>query len=69
MALDEPDSEDETQEVGGIVFCMTKSLYQIIGEVSVGLSYMGFTITSERPYSAPMEHGGCGSCSGDSCSI
>ena len=51
MALDEPDDEDETQEVGGITFCMTKDLYQMIGEVSVGLSYMGFTISSERPYS------------------
>ena len=64
MALDEPDDEDETQEVGGITFCMTKDLYQMIGEVSVGLSYMGFTISSERP-----QGHGCSGCSGDSCSI
>ena len=70
MDLDEPDDEDETQEVGGITFCMTKDLYQMIGEVSVGLSYMGFTISSERPYSASAPQGhGCSGCSGDSCSI
>ena len=70
MALDEPDDEDETQKVGGITFCMTKDLYQMIGEVSVGLSYMGFTISSESPYSASAPQGhGCSGCSGDSCSI
>lgn len=69
MALDDADDNDVSEEADGIVFCMTKELYEAIGNISVDLSYLGFAITSERPV-PDMGGGSCscgGGCSGCGC--
>ena len=49
MALDDADDNDVSEEIGGVTYCMTKELYEAIGNISVDLSYLGFAIVSERP--------------------
>ena len=50
MALDDADDNDVSEEIGGVTYCMTKELYEAIGNISVDLSYLGFAIVSECPY-------------------
>ena len=45
---------------------MQKELYEKVGAVSVDLGYMGFSVTTERPFADPGQSG-CSSCGG-SCS-
>ena len=61
MALDDADDNDVSEEIGGVTYCMTKELYEAIGNISVDLSYLGFAIVSERP--VPDMGGSC-SCGG-----
>ncbi len=63
MALDDAAEGDETEVLDGITFCMQKDLYDKVGAVSVDLGYMGFSITTERPFADPGQSG-CSSCGG-----
>ena len=63
MALDDASDGDETEVLEGITFCMQKELYEKVGAVSVDLGYMGFSITTERPFADPGQSG-CSSCGG-----
>lgn len=65
MALDEPDTNNDiTEDVGGMVFCMEKSLYETVGNVTIDLGAFGFQIGTERPYQAQYEEGASCSCGG-----
>ena len=66
MALDDASDSDETEVLDGITFCMQKDFYEKVGAVSVDLGYMGFSITTERPFADPGQSS-CSSCGG-SCS-
>lgn len=66
LALDEPGDEDARFEQDGFAFCINKELLQQVKSVSIDLSYLGFTVTSEVPL--PSAGGSsCGGCCG-SCS-
>jgi len=64
MAIDAADENDVSEVIDGIVFCMAKRLYEMVGEVSIDLGYMGFAITTQMPFQAPEGSGGSCSCSG-----
>ncbi len=62
MALDSSTPEDMIEEVAGITYCISPDLSAMTGEISLDVSYMGFTLTPE----IPLPGGACGStgCSG-----
>jgi len=69
MTLDKADAEyDVSEEVDGIVFCMTKPLFAMVGNVTVDVSGTGFVVRTDHPFVlGPSDHscgGSCGSCSG-----
>ncbi len=63
MALDEPGEDDVTETLDGVTFCMQKDLFEKVGSVAVDLGYMGFSITTERPFADPGQSG-CSTCGG-----
>ena len=65
MALDEANDADVTETLEDMTFCMARELSEQTGEMSLDVSYMGFTLTPEHP----LENtgGGCSSC-GSGCS-
>lgn len=69
MALDESNDQDMTEELNGITFCVAKTLFEKVGNISIDLGYMGFHIQTEFPYADSKAHSSCSSCGGGSCSI
>ncbi len=71
MALDKAnEGVDLTEEVNGIVYCMTPELAEMTGAVTLDVSYMGFMLQTERqlPGGGSCGSGGCSGCgSGGSC--
>lgn len=64
LALDEPGETDERMEESGFSFCIDKDLLDQVKGVSIGISYMGFTLDPEVPLAGSGgECGTCGSCS------
>lgn len=61
MALDEANDQDVTETLEGMTFCMARELSEKTGEMSLDVSYMGFTLTPEHPLEMG---GGCSSCGG-----
>lgn len=59
MALDEPDENDVTESVGGILYCMEKDLARMTGSVRLDLSCMGFQLVPERPLNRFLQPGAC----------
>lgn len=64
MALDEPDSQDQTEEQGGYTFCMGKELVKEVQGAKIDLTYMGFAVDPVVPFASASSGGGCGSCGG-----
>ncbi len=65
LALDAPGDDDEVFEEAGYTFCMNKDLFAQTGDISVDVSYMGFSVESANPIGGG---GGCSGCpSGGSC--
>lgn len=64
MALDEASGDDETEEIEGVTFCMTKDLFAKTGAATIDLGPMGFQITTEHPFAEAGGEGGCSSCGG-----
>ncbi len=64
MALDPASDIDEVEEINGITYCIAKPLAAQTGNISVDISYMGFTLTPEHPL--PSSGSSCcsGGCSG-----
>ena len=69
LVLDNPTEDDAVLEDSGFSFCMTKSLLQQIGGLTVDLSYMGFTLEPDNPLPKKVSGGCSGCCSscGGSC--
>ena len=66
LALDEPNENDDTFDQGDFTFVIEKPLMEQAKSVKIDISYMGFTVTSEVPFSSG--ESACGSCSTGSCS-
>lgn len=62
LALDEPGESDDIMEEAGFRFCIDKELLDQVKGVSIGISYMGFTLDPEVPLASAGDSGGCGSC-------
>ena len=62
LALDEPLDSDDVIEEAGFRFCINKELLAQIKGVSIGISYMGFTLDPEVPLASSGDSGSCGSC-------
>ncbi|MDL2210606.1 IscA/HesB family protein [Desulfovibrio sp. OttesenSCG-928-O18] len=60
LALDAPGDDDKVEEIGNYTFCIEKDLFEATGDITIDLSYMGFSIESANPLAGG---GGCG-CSG-----
>lgn len=65
LALDKPGEDDVTAEQGGFTFCINKALFEKVGNVSIDMGGMGFTIVTEIPLPAPAG-GGCSGCGSSS---
>ena len=63
LALDEAGTTDMTMEQSGFSFCIAKNLWEEIGAVSIDLSYMGFSLESEKPLPGASASG-CSACGG-----
>lgn len=61
MALDEANDQDVTETLEDTLFCMAKELFDQTGDMTIDLSYMGFTLTPEKPLEMG---GGCSTCGG-----
>ena len=62
LALDEPLDSDDVIEEAGFRFCIDKELLAQVKGVSIGISYMGFTLDPEVPLASSGDSGSCGSC-------
>ena len=66
LALDAPGGDDEVFEQAGYSFCINMDLFGQTGDISVDVTYMGFSVESANP----MGGGGggcCGCASSGSC--
>ncbi|MBP3731065.1 MAG: IscA/HesB family protein [Mailhella sp.] len=57
LALDEPGEDDSVLTDSGYDFCMSKSLLEQVGGVSIDATPMGFLVTPE--IALPQTGGGC----------
>lgn len=61
MALDEPTAEDKLFETDGFKLCVSEELFAKTGNLTIDLTYMGFTVESEIPIAGASScGGGCG---------
>lgn len=61
LALDTPGDDDSAFDQGGYNFCVNKNLLEQTGDISIDVSYMGFTVDSKNAIGGG---GGCSSCGG-----
>lgn len=66
MALDEPNDKDETFDQNGFTFVVEKDLMAMAKRISIDISYMGFSVTSDGVVSPG--GGSCSTCGSGSCS-
>jgi Fe-S cluster assembly iron-binding protein IscA len=59
LALDEPKDDDKVFDEGKYAFCVNKELFDQTGDISIDLSYLGFTVDSANSVGGG---GGCGGC-------
>ena len=61
LAIDEAGEEDETFELDGFTFIVSKNLLELTGNIDIDLGPMGFDINPEKPLEMDVE-GGCHGC-------
>lgn len=63
LALDDATDSDEVFDDNGYKLLIEKDLYEQTGNVAVDMSYMGFTVDTEKEVPG-VGMGGCASCGG-----
>lgn len=61
LALDEPDAGDQTFELDGFTFLVSKDLLELTGNINIDLGPVGFEIMTEIPLELE-SGGGCSGC-------
>lgn len=64
LALDKPGDDDTVEDLGAYTFCINKELFAQTGDISIDLSYMGFSVDSANPIGGGGGCSGCGSAAG-----